>query len=106
MALSTNHGGVAIVAVPSVSLSMINMNVDIDSFELLCARVTMGSFCCIVVVIYRPGSIVATPAFFDDLSEILDRIAGYIEPIFIVGDLNVRLDRSDDRRSINLKNVI
>jgi len=48
------------------------------------------------VVIYRPGSEAVTTVFFDELSEILDRVAGYSDPIYIVGDLNVRLDRDDD----------
>jgi len=49
-----------------------------------------------IVVIYRPGSEAVTTVFFDELSEILDRVAGYSDPIYIVGDLNVRLDRDDD----------
>ena len=56
----------------------------------------------IVVVIYRPGSASVSTSFFDDLSDTLDHVVGYNEPIFIVGDLNVRLDRSADRASQKL----
>jgi len=53
--------------------------------------VTYGiSFTSIIVVICRPGSGAVTSALFDDLSEVLDRAAGYRD-----GRLNVRsLDRA------------
>jgi len=38
-----------------------------------------------------------TSSFFDDLSDILDCVVGYNEQVYIVEDLSVRLDRSDDR---------
>ena len=34
--------------------------------------------------------------FFDELATVLDRFATYQESIYVVGDFNVRLDRSDD----------
>ena len=54
--LSTNHGGVAIVSVPGIRLSVIQLGVDPTSFELLCVRVVSHSSTSIVVLIYRPGS--------------------------------------------------
>jgi len=52
--------------------------------------------------IYRPGSVSVSSAFFDDLSDTLHCVIGRSEPIFIVGDHNVRLDRLDDRDSQKL----
>jgi len=97
--LSTNHGDVAVAAVPGVHLSSFEAVSNPTSFELLCTRIISGKSTCIVVVIYRPGSASASSSFFDDLSDTLDCVVGYNEPIFIVGDLNVRLDRLDDRDS-------
>jgi len=87
--LSTNHGGVAVVAVLGVHLSSFDAVSNPTSFELLCTRITSGKSTCIVVVIYRPGSASVSSEFFDDLSDTLDCVVGYNEPIFIVGDLNV-----------------
>jgi len=95
--LSTNHEGVAVVAVPGVHLSSFNAVSNPTSFELLCTRNKSEKYTCIVVVIYRPGSASVSSAYFDDLSDTLGRVVGYNEPIFIVGDLNVRLDHLDDR---------
>jgi len=61
-----------------------------------CARLTTGSLSFVIITIYHPGSEAVTPAFFNDLSETLDCVASYNEQIYVVGDLNVRLDRKDD----------
>ena len=83
-------------------MSVINLGVVPSSFELLCAQLTAGSFGCVIITIYRPGSEAVTAAFFDDLSETLDRVASHNEQIYVVGDLNVRLDRKDDVSSRRL----
>ena len=57
-------------------------------------------------MIYRPGLEAVTSAFFDDLSETLDRTAGYCDLVYIVGDLNVRLDRTDDASSRQLTELL
>ena len=56
----------------------------------------------IVCVIYRPGSATLRATFFDELVDILDRLATFVEPLFIVGDLNVHLERSSDLSAIQL----
>ena len=104
--MSTNHGGVAIVCVPGVRLSVIKLGVQPSSFELLCVRVESGSSKIVVALIYRPGSEDITSTFFDDLSETLDRVAVYRDPLYIVGDLNVRLDRPDDASYRRLSDLL
>ena len=39
-------------------------------------------------MIYRPPSAAASAAFFDELSDLLDRLATIVEPIYVVGDCN------------------
>ena len=50
---STNHGGVAVVAVSGVRVSLLNVSGDSSSFESLCTRITSGTFTCITLVLYR-----------------------------------------------------
>ena len=92
--LSTNHGGVAVVAVPGVRVSLLNIGGDPSFFEFLCTRITSGTFTCIILVIYRTGTV--TLSFFDELSGLLERIIGYNDVIFIVGDLNIHLNIEED----------
>jgi hypothetical protein len=50
--LATNHGGVAVVAVPGIRLKLLDLGVNPESFELLGVRLTSGSMSYVAVVIY------------------------------------------------------
>jgi len=93
----TNHGGVAVLARPGVNLAPVSTVSDTPStFEYVCTRVTAGQFKAIVTVVYGPGSKNIEQEFFDELSSLLDCVAAFQEPTFVVGDFNVRLDRVTD----------
>jgi exonuclease III len=96
--LATTHGGIALVAAPGVGLAPVTV-VDYipTSFEMACARLTSDCLSGIVVVIYRPGSAAVQSSFFEELAAVFDGIATHQEPVFVVGDLNIRFDRSDTR---------
>ena len=66
------------------------------TFEMVCVRAVVGCFAAIVVVVYRPGSMPIQQQFFDELTTVLDRFAIHQEPIYVVGDFNVRLDHPND----------
>ena len=93
--LSTNHGGVA-VATSSVRLTPVDLGSKPTTFEIQCVRVASWSAACVAAVIYRPGSVAVTGQFFVDLSDVLERLATFAEPVLLVGDVNIRLDRPDD----------
>jgi hypothetical protein len=93
---TTNHGGVAAVAVPSIRLSRLDVGVDPTTFELLCVRVASGSLSCVVAVVYRPGSAGTSTAFFAEMTDVLDRLSTFVEPVYVVGDVNVHLERPGD----------
>jgi len=65
-----------------------------------------GTSSCSVAVIYRPGSVAVSTAFYRELADVLDCLATYAEPVSVVGDLNVRLDRLDDSSSVQLVDVL
>ena len=96
--LATNHGGVAAVAAPGVRL---DIGVDPASFELLCVRVISRSLSCVVAVVYRPGS-VATSEFFTEMTDVLDRLLTFVEPVYIVSDFNVHLEHPHDTATCEL----
>jgi hypothetical protein len=47
-----------------------------------------------------------TSEFFTELSDVLDRVATLVEPVFVVGDVNIRLDRPDDPSSQQFVDVL
>ena len=66
----------------------------------------MNKSSCTVVVIYRPGSEAIQSVFFDKLGDVLDCVATFAEPIYILGDFNVRLDGADDVLASRLMDLL
>ena len=95
--LRCNHGGVAIVTVPGFQLKRLKLTLAPTSFEYVGGRVTIGSYSCTAVVIYRTG--VISEIFFSEFSDLLDRISVLNEDVVVSGDFNIRLDRVDDVNS-------
>jgi endonuclease/exonuclease/phosphatase (EEP) superfamily protein YafD len=69
---------------------------SLSTIEVVAAKVEYGRFTAVVVVFYRPGSVAIQPEFYNELASVLENVAAYQVPVYIVGDFNVRLDRSDD----------
>jgi hypothetical protein len=107
--MGTNHGGVLVATVLGIRLSSVTSATvaitAVTSFEAICVRVSTGSFNCVVLAIYRTGSEEVTASFFDELADVLDRIAVLREPIFVAGDVNICLDRPDDQNTCHLLNL-
>ena len=102
--LATNHGGVAAVAKPGIRLMALDLGIKPATLELLSVRVVTGSSSCAVMLVYRTGPI--TSAFFAEFTDVLDRVATNVNPLYIVGDLNIRLDRTDDAWSRQLSYLL
>jgi len=103
--LSTNHGGVAIVSNDSVRMSPVAAT-PASTFEHVAVCIVSGQFTCIVVTLYRPGSVKLQQRFFEELGSLLEQVATYTVPIYIVGDFNIRLDRPDDEYAIQLRQLV
>jgi hypothetical protein len=86
----------AVVAVPGVRLEAVDLGIAPGTFEFLCVRIVSGAAACVVGLVYRPGSAAVSSAFFVELTNALNRLATFVDPVFVVGDFNVRLDRPDD----------
>ncbi len=95
--MSTNHGGVAVIARSTVCLQSVAL-VDhpFATFEHTCVRVTSSSDSILLVVVYRPGSAELSIAFVDDISSMLERLIVLGGPVYITGDFNVRFDHADN----------
>ena len=106
--MSTNHGGVAVAAVAGVRLTKLDLGVAADTFEYICVRVAtdQSAASCIVLLMYRPGSEAVTSTFFDEFTDVLDRAVTFVDPVYVAGDINIRLDRADDASTIHLVEVL
>ena len=104
--ITTNHGGIVVVANPGVSLSKVDLGVKPSTFELLCIRVVSGALSFIAAAIYRPGSTAITTTFFVELSDVLDRLATFVELVLVTGDVNIRLERSTDAETTQFVDML
>ena len=72
----------------------------------MCVRVVSGTSSFVAAVIYRPGSTAVSAAFFDELSDVIDRLATFAEPVLLAGDVNIRLERSTDSAANQFTDVL
>ena len=68
------------------------------TFENLIARVTVAGSSFVFAVVYRPGSVTVTAAFFDEFRVLLEHLSSFSTSYVITGDLNIRFDRPGDHR--------
>jgi len=40
--------------------------------------------------------------FFTEFRHVMDHLATFVDPIFVIGDVNIGLDRASDRHAITL----
>ena len=103
--LSVNHGGVVIFSATGVVMKPLTVDQP-STFELVCTRVVAGQLTAIVAAVYRPGSAPIQQLFFDELSTLLEQLATYQAPVYIVGDFNIHLDRPDDPHTVQFRLLV
>ena len=64
-----------------------------------------GTSSCVAAIVSRPGSVAVTATFFAELSDVLDHIATFVNPVLLVGDVNIRLDRPADASAVQFKRL-
>ena len=97
-----NHGGVALLSVSGLKLSKHTISGHFTTFEHVCARVSSSGLQCLIVVIYRPGSMAVNQLFFKQFAELLESLSILSMIIYITGDVNVRLDSTCQADTIQL----
>jgi len=57
-------------------------------------------------MVYCLSSESVQSAFFDELADLLDMVAMRAEPVYLVSDLNIQLDRTDDAYVVRLVDLL
>lgn len=102
--LNSNHGGVAVMSVPGVKHVDLPINSTPTTFESLCVQLSCQSAVSIALLIYRTGPV--TSNFFSELSLLLEFLATFSCPVFVVGDLNIHIERIHDPHSCILIDLL
>jgi hypothetical protein len=101
--MSINHGSVVLCAAPGVRLTPVVLDCPMVTIKAVAARIQVGSY---ESVVYRPGSAAIQPSFFHELSTFFKSAGTYSMPVFVIGDFNVRLDRTDDPHARQLLELV
>jgi len=102
--LNTNHGGILAFSRSNIKLSVISINASPSTFEHLCFRAHHGPSSNVILLIYRTGPL--SSLFFDELAAVLDYTATLSSPIFVTGDLNIHVERTNDIHAKKLKELM
>ena len=105
LSLSTNHGGVCLLYDCTLHARHVQLP-HFASFEFVCSIVYRAGFNAVIVVIYRPGSQAVTQSFFNDLSDLLERLATYSSPLIIIGDFNIHVDDACNEDATKLHDIL
>lgn len=75
------------------------------TFEAIVVKFYFNKVSIVVFAIYRPGSSVPTPLFFDELSSVFDQILLLANYVIFVGDVNIHVELSNDPNAIKLLEI-
>jgi hypothetical protein len=93
LSLLTNHGGVYLLCDVSQHAREIPLPV-FSSFETVCAYIHRSGLSAVLVVVYRTGNV--TQDFYDQFSDLLERLATFSASLIVVGDFNIHVDDPTD----------
>ena len=105
LSTSTNHGGVCLFYGPSLYARTVQLPV-FATFEAVAAFIHRAGFKAVVVVVYRPGSCSVTQTFYDDFSDMLERLSTFSAPLMIAGDFNIHVDDETDVHAGKLTDLL
>jgi len=104
LSLAVDQGGVTVIAAGGVRLSVVPVDVHPITFEFVCVRVVVNRHVCTVVTVYRPGTESVQSAL--ELADLIDAVATRVEPVYLLGDLNIQLDSADDANAVRLVDLL
>lgn len=100
-------GGVAIIYRSEFKAKKLTTLPQCKTFELVCCRLhSTRAGDVIVLSVYRPGSKPLSSIFFSEFISLLESLATFRCPILLLGDLNIRLDRTSDARVCEFNDIL
>jgi len=95
-----NHGVVALLSTAAVRITKLNISGMYNTFEFVGGCVKSSGAPANNIVLYRPGSLPATAAFYTKFGSFLEHLSLMSLTVVITGDINIRLDRPMDAHCV------
>ena len=103
--MKSNHGGVCLFykecyAVRTSKLPMCK------TMEVLGVHVHSAATNLLIIMVYRSGSVAVNTLFFDEFTDLIERVAAFAAPIVIVGDINLHLDDPSASKTASFNDIL
>lgn len=101
-----NHGGVAMICDKSLQVSRLDNMPSFKTFECVGGKITSRRSTAAIVTVYRPGSKPVTNNFFQEFQVLLAYCNTFTMSVYIMGDMNIRLDRPQESTSTKFNTLL
>jgi len=98
------HGGLIIFFRSYFKYKRIDLPLFI-SFEAMAVKFFINGKDCVMLALYRPGSVQPNAMFFTELVSVLEHISLLSSRILLAGDFNVHVERNNDPHAVNLLEI-
>jgi exonuclease III len=102
--LTTNHGGICVFCRSLFRVRTIALP-PYNTMEALALTINSSVLSTALIAVYRPGSQHVTSAFFDELSDLIERCSSFSQ-VIIVGDINIHLDCTESTTSQQFQSLL
>ena len=104
MATDVRGGGAAVIHEDGWKSSRVNFQLELKSFEFLCARIDVKLTSILVVTVYRSQPI--SESFFQDFKKLLEKLVNFRCPFTVVGDFNIHLENPVDPHTVKFNEYL
>ena len=99
-----NHGGVCLLYHDRLHARLIR-TAEYKTFQHIAVYLHGSALRTLFIVVYRPGSVAAPSAFFDEFAHLLDHANNYTS-VVIMGDVNIHLDNATDAATVSFALIL
>ena len=104
--VNKNHEGIAVISKPGIRVTKMPLKLCVTTFEYLCHRATTGSTSTILIVMYRPGSVSPSLAFFAKFTTRLKLMSSFSLLVTITADVNTHLQNQNEANTKKISVII
>ena len=102
----TNYGGICLFHASFIDVREVVLPVYKTDLEVLAVYTRGARRNALIIVLYRPGSLAVSSAFFDDIAYVFERTSTFACPVIVLGDTNIHVDVTTDQDTVKFQSLI
>ena len=101
----TNHGGICLFHRTRYTVRHLKLP-SFKFMEQMTVQIQGSSVNFVLVIVYRLGSKAATSVFFDDFANRVERLAVYMAPVVVVGNIKLYLEDQSTLSTVKFQDIL